>query len=477
MINSKVFELLKTFSSKEFRLLGEYINSPIHNKNENLIQLYKIIRRYYPSFSSRNFKKEKIYLRLFPENDYNDNRLRKIFSALLYKSMDFLAYYSYESTPVEKGLSLLKILSDKDQEELFEKKLKETNNYIKKHQLRSEYLRGRFLLENRKNVYKSQKNLLYRDNFELNESENLIRYFLLNIMRRYSALLNKKYDLKIDFKPSMLPEILKFLKIASYDDVPELHMYYHLITLVLDEENENNLVALIKYIKRNYRVLETQDLFNAYSILGNLYLKKHDKGCSKFAIDLFEIYKNQLAANAHKTGRYMSHILYRNIADVAIRVKDFKWAEKFINEYKSEIQPDYRENSFNYLTARLNFFTNNLQKTMEYITKIKYDDYYHKLDMYTFKLRIYYETNADEALLSLVDSYKHFLAKDNFIPGHRMNEYKSFLRFILILIKMKMSGNYSRLTYYKNELLKVHQVNCTGWFIDKFFELERKHAK
>jgi hypothetical protein len=107
---------------------------------------------------------------------------------------------------------------------------------------------------------------------------------------------------------------------------------------------------------------------------------------------------------------------------------------------------------------------------------LNFNGYYHKLDVYTYKLRIYYELNETEPMLALIDSYNHLLSKDKLIPQFKKNEYKSFIRFLGCLIKMRMSNDYSILRKLKAELVSVHCVSCTGWFWDTFSSLEEKYG-
>jgi hypothetical protein len=48
MHKSNLFEILNTFTLKEFKEFGEYIRSPFFNKNESVKKLYYYVKKYYP---------------------------------------------------------------------------------------------------------------------------------------------------------------------------------------------------------------------------------------------------------------------------------------------------------------------------------------------------------------------------------------------------------------------------------------------
>ena len=60
MHKSNLIELLNVFTPKEFKELGEFVNSPFFNKNENVIKLYNYNKKYFPDLENVNLKKRKV---------------------------------------------------------------------------------------------------------------------------------------------------------------------------------------------------------------------------------------------------------------------------------------------------------------------------------------------------------------------------------------------------------------------------------
>ena len=476
MIKSKAFDLLHILNQREFKKFGEFINSPIHNKNTRLVHLYEITKEYYPDFSDDELTKLNIYCRIIPGEKYKDNLMRKILSEFSGKVLEFLAYLNFKKDRLELNRHLISELNKRNAEKYFEETYKDAEDILRYPLSSGEMLDYKHSLELEKNTSFLKKNKFLLDESILNESDYLIKFFLVKILRRYTYILNEQiYERNVSFKLSFLDEILKHLRINAYSDIPAIALYYNIVMLMLSED-EKCLGNIKKMLDENEIQLEQQDVYNAYFILNNYYRKKKDEGNSLYTSELFELYKKQLAKRVHKIEQYMHPAVFLNIVRTGTRMREFEWVEKFINEYIDEIDPCYRENTKNFSAAMLNFSKKNYNESMQYLSMLKFNGYYHKLDIYTYRLRIYYELNETEPMLSLMDSYSHVLSKDRLIPEFKKIEYKSFIKFLNYLIKIRLNDDYGNLGKLKKELINVHSVSCTGWFWDKFKELEVKRA-
>jgi len=473
MIKSKSVDLLHILSQREFKKLGEFLNSPLHNKNRRLVELYGILEEYHPGFSSDGFTKQTLYSRLFPGEKYRDNMMRKVLSELSSKILEFLAYINFTQDRLEQNKHLMSELNKRNADKYFEESFKDAEDALQYSFGSEEMLDYKHSLEFEKNTSFLKKNKFLFDESLLNESNYLIKYFLLKILRRYTQILNKQiYELSANYKLDLLDEILQYLKANKYDDIPAIQLYYNLVMLMLNEHDEQYLINVKITISEKESLLEKLDIYNAYFIMNNYYRKKLDNGSITYVSELFGLYRTQLSKDIYKIEKYIHPTLFLNIVRTGTRLKKFDWIENFICCYIHEIEPNYRENTLNFSMAMLNFFRKNYNESMDCLSRLKFNGYYHKLDVYCYMLRIYYELNETEPLISLIDTYKHVLSKDRQIPEFKKSEYKSFIKFLGYLIKMKMKDDYSRVTELKRELVKVHSVSCTGWFWEKFTELD-----
>ena len=124
MTNSNLVQLISKLTLTEFRELGEYIRSPFFNKNESVIKLYDYLKNFYPDFEKMNFEKEHVYKKIFPKVDYDDAFMRKLMFNLSKLSEDYLAYKNFSQDKFLYYSSLVKELSERKINKLYQKKLK-----------------------------------------------------------------------------------------------------------------------------------------------------------------------------------------------------------------------------------------------------------------------------------------------------------------------------------------------------------------
>jgi hypothetical protein len=478
MIKNKTVDLLLTLNNKEFKKLGDFIVSPLHNKNRRLIRLYELFRNYYPDFERDDFTKENVYKDLFKDETYKDNMMRKVFSEFSAKVLEFLAYINFTRDKLEQNKHLISELNKRNSNKYFEESFKDAEDALRYPENTAKVLSYRHSLELEKNTRFLKNNKFLFDESLLNESTYLIKYFLLKILRRYTQILNKQiYELKINSRLSFLDEILLHLSENTYEDIPAISLYYNVIMLMLNESEEKYLVNSVNILKGSNGKIEKLDKYNAYFILNNYYRKKEDRGSQKYARELFELYRNQLIEGTYKAEKFIHPTLFLDIVRAGVRLKEFDWVENFICCYIQEIEPHYKDNTLYFSSAMLNFFRKNHQEALKYLSKLKFNGYFHKLDVYCYLLRIYYELNETESMISLIDTFRHVLANDKTIPDYKISQYKYFLKFLSYLSKMKIKDDYSRLEVYKNELVNIHSVSCSGWFWEKYTELGKIHLK
>lgn len=478
MIKNKTVDLLLTLNNKEFKQLGDFIVSPLHNKNQRLVKLYELFKSYYPDFEHEDFTKQNLYEHLFPGEKYKDNMMRKVFSEFSAKILEFLAYINFTRDKLEQNKHLISELNKRNADKYFDESYKDAEDALRYPASSEKILNYRHSLELEKNTRFLKNNKFLFDESLLNESAYLIKYFLLKILRRYTQILNKQiYELKVNYSLSFLDEILNHLRETSYEDIPAISLYYNIIMLMLNESEEKYLLNSKNILSSSNGKIEMLDKYNAYFILNNYYRKKEDRGSRQYAEELFELYRTQLIEGSYKAEKHMHPTLFLDIVRAGVRLKEFDWVENFICCYISEIEPHYKENTLNFSFAMLNFFRKNYHEALNFLSKLKFNGYFHKLDVYCYMLRIYYELNETESMISLIDTFRHVLAKDKTIPDYKISQYKYFLKFLSYLSKMKIRDDYSRLDEYKNELVNIHSVSCSGWFWEKYTELEKIHIK
>jgi len=478
LVKSNLLEIFRKFSSKELKEFGEYVRSPFFNKNQSIIKLYEYLKKQYPEFDGKKVEKEYLYMKLFPGSRYNDGFMRTIMFNLAQLAEDYIAYCNYKSNTFSVKRHLAVELNSRDLRKLFEKNMREINSMLDKVDVKDgDFYYNRFYMEYENLYYLSKLHFDKNEKFiyktGIHNIFNHITYFyLIRVLKFYLYVLNTKNIYKVDYKTDIIEDILKGFKPALYKDVPLINIYYNLLMLYIKEEDESYFFKL-KGLTGKLDDLPYDEKVETYINLENYCKRKIRYGKKNFAGELFEIYKQELENKCYIIMGVMPHKLYKNIVDTALRLNEIDWAQKFIEDYKKEMPEVHKENTYLYCKGIIEFYLKNFEKALEIMSKVKYDEIYHKAEMKCLIMAIYYELNIEDTLLASLDSFRHFLTNDKYIPDDRKLNYLNFIRFLKKLNNLKNGNNVNSadIKLFKVSIENDEHLHSKDWFINKTSEL------
>ena len=94
-----------------------------------------------------------------------------------------------------------------------------------------------------------------------------------------------------------------------------------------------------------------------------------------------------------------------------------------------------------------------------------------KIEIKNLLIIIYYELKYLEELVSLIDTYKHFLQREKSITEKIRKLNSLFLKFVSDLVKIYHNGKYDDAKILKKEIDKASYFNLKDWLSKKADEL------
>lgn len=180
-----------------------------------------------------------------------------------------------------------------------------------------------------------------------------------------------------------------------------------------------------------------------------------------------------LEKKLYKHDTYMPQKFYKNASQNAVELKEFGWADNFIDSYKNELRPDYQEAVYSYCKSYIETGKNNFENALEYLSKIQTDELYLKIDLKLLEARLYYEVNEYDVLNSAIDSMRHFFKDNKFITENMRTQYSTFIRFLSALNNAQLKKDELKIHELKEKILKAEDLQWKDWFIKKADELEK----
>jgi hypothetical protein len=489
MLKSKFIDIIKTFSKEELKQFKDFLRSPFHNTNQNVVKLFDIIRKYLPEFESASLEKENLFKKLYPGKKYNDTVMRILSSDLLSLAEEFLSYRRYKKNPFTEKKFLLEELKERKGDALFNKHFKEAEALLNKEgSIDETYFLNRYELETAKvNFLISADRQDESGAHLLKTGEYLVNFFLMNVLNisqeltEHEEVLNEKYDFNLAdmiLKNTDLEKVMAYLKERNYEYYHVLEIYYYMNRCAGSKTEVKNYALLKDAIGRNLGQFRSEAQYNLFLILESCCITLMRYGIGIDYADLMNVYEMMLEYKIFSDNRknFMQANLFRNIFYTSVALKKYEWAEKFVNDYHSYLLPEQRADMFNYTKSVLNFERKRFAEALEQISKVNYNFFVFRYEAKTLTMKILYELKLFEQALSLIDSFSHFLLKNKKVPEIYKRQFMNFLKYCRTLIKKSQrKEQFSSLdaAELKKQISGEKEIINKTWLLEKAEEYSR----
>ncbi len=482
MKNSKLLELFRTLNKTELAELYKFSLSPYFNKGRKYPMLIKTLRKFYPEFSNKKITKKFIYDKLFPGKKYNDQVLRNMINGLMRLCENYLVYKHGISDKRDFHNVLATELQTRRLFKLSEKSLNKSEQLIKSGGLDTSYYKNLYEQEQTKRELDIlQSNQRASVESLINASTSFFFYIILEMSQQMEEMIVLNHNWNAGFESKLTYEflinldmqnLLNFLKDNSYSNYEIIQLYNCHIKQMIDYKDEELFKELKILFNRSSHLLSRRGKYNMYLALANACIKLQEVNEIKYSFELLELYKEQLKLELYNTQEdsSMEQDLFRNILINALKLKEFDWAESFLDKYLGKLLPEYMDNMKNFSFSNLSFEKGDYESALEFISLVKYDTFVFKFDARTLILKIYYELNYFEQARFLIDSFRHFILENASISEYIKSVHLNFIKHVNDMIRLKENKKEFDIEKTKEEI-KTTPVRNKEWLYDKINEL------
>lgn len=422
---------LKKSEIDQFRL---WLASPFFNNRSELIQLLDWINKFKEKSTNKSFTKEQAFEYLFPNMMYNDQQLRHLMSYLLQQLRQFLIWQSLQQNEVEQQLLLLNNLQQRGLTKAFEKQRKKTIKTLKKRTLPNE----------QSHFYEYQIQVKHYQFLRTQSRETqshlkaiastFTTYSIANLLKWHCSILTNKSIAKTEYDISFLEQILAYLEKGFYQDVPAIQIYYQTYQ-ALTTGNETNYNQLKILILENYQSFSINEVRDIILLAINYCIRRLNNGETAYLNEVFEWYKIGLRENIFIINGELSRFTYNNIILAGLKLKKYEWVKEIMEQYKNYIAKAYQHDTYYFNLALWYQFQSQYDAVQELLYQVTFKDVLHALHAKRILLKIYYETNAEKALESLLDSIKIYLYRHKKL-GFYKDSYLNLVKYTQKLVRL-----------------------------------------
>ncbi|MCB0728887.1 MAG: hypothetical protein KDD00_15590 [Ignavibacteriae bacterium] len=483
MKDTKLIQILKTFTKEEIKNFEKFVASPYFSHGRDLTPFYKIMKSYYPDFENSKFTAEKIFSKLHPEEKFNKSKAENVLRVLSFEltkmAEEFLATEFARSNKFRERINLLDALIkknlDKQFSNLFSDSLNNIDNLVEEYNgmhFADLYYFYMLDLKNNYNNNRADKGYIecniYLLIYFFQCAGNLIdnsgkRKMNNNIVTDDDTV--EHFTASIDF--SNFISYLKNKKGIRKQDKDILEMCLYNYMLSIDKQNVT-LADKTADLFYKYRHLFSDDTkLNFFTVLHNVYSEVNDK--EKLYILYNKILDDDIF-NPEK-GHQISFVLYRLIIQNFTDLSKLTEAESFILRYTHFLNSDKKESFYNFGFALIEFKRNNFEKALGYVSKVEMIFLLFKYDIRNLYLMIYYKLEYSDEAYSLLDSYKHFLKNNKDVSDEKRELNDNFACYYRKLLSAKLSGNSSDLYETMKKLTDENKIVHKEWLLEQFSDL------
>ena len=350
--------------------------------------------------------------------------------------------YGVLQNPSDSHWYMFHALKKRNAEKILEKQLIENLNSIENDKYKNaKYHFSKYLIRIEELDYKSKKKRESELNIQLISDE--LDYFYISERLRNACMMFAHQNIaKYKYEQSLLEPVLDKVALMK-SPPPSVSTYFHAYKILTDPHNEQHFVDLKKNIIEEGHLFPENERRDLYVLATNYCIKRLNQGEKTYGYQALELYRTRLQNNVLLENSVLPAYTYKNMLMLALKSEEYNWAERILYDYKQYLPEKERENIFNYNLAIFYFRTGNYADAMILLQKVNPPDVLYNLDARQILARIYYETDENNALHSLIESSKVYLHRQKDI-GYHHDMYANYFRFLEKMMKIDLKKAESR---------------------------------
>lgn len=489
MLKSSLLEILRTFDREEFLKFEDFLKSPYHNKNNNVIKLFSVIKKYSPEFNNEELAKEIVWKKLFPEKDYNYGTMKNHIHELSKLAMKFIVLEEFENNILEKENILVNSLHERNIMKLFSVKFSELERRYSGDSFQKEYFFVNDFYSSMSKmiwikIYHQRANSIdVQSGKELIDASAMFIYgFLIYLFKYFNNVLtdslNKNFSLDKNLVSVFLKEIshdtidklLNIVKENSGRDYRILKVFWDMSKSQLNKDNIEYYLEFKKSLYENISILSLWDAKDLFSLMGNCL---NNLNPSQIDIDkeLFDISDTQLRSNIifNRDGTITNWDFNLYILR-AFNAGNYEAIEKFTGKYINKVPKDNIEYCKKISKAYLLFGLKKYDEALGIISNAEHPNFIIKIRMKHFKIKCLYELKEFDIFENEYKSIYHFLKNNKSLSLKAKADTKNLFEFIHRMFRLKEKFNAFEFDKLKNEIKEL-SINKNSWLNEKINEI------
>ncbi len=195
MINSKLVQILQTFDSKQRRALDDFVASPYFNKQTDLLQYYRHLKKLAAKgFPPEKLNRKELFRKAFPNQNYDEKQLNYLSSQLLKLIERYVSISGFEEAGILTNYFQLRYCIDNRLEKHYQFGMKTAQKKLQQTKRGDEqYFYQQYLLADlREKHFSSLKERRYDPGLQ-ESADYFDQYYLFKKLYHLCAMLDRQH--------------------------------------------------------------------------------------------------------------------------------------------------------------------------------------------------------------------------------------------------------------------------------------------
>lgn len=493
--NTKLIVLLEHLTKDERKELTLWLNSPFHNRSEEVTLLYEGLRKKhlhsgkpierrsllkYIGIKTSRSKKE------IPPKD--SKKLTQTMHLLTNQIQEFMTWKEFKKDEI---LSRRRLMNNLLERKLFRYVYSNANKAQKIHDS-SPYRDSQYCEE----AYQLAEMNLYLSILTNNRSlkaqtqnviDSLRQTYIAKMLPYYCSAINSQKILNTSYDYPLMHSLIQHLDNHQEDmKISGIQGYYRLLKLLLNEQPDD-YQTLKTYLFSHLNEFNVTTLRQFFAFMTNYCTWQISSGNKDFLLEKHEVYEKGLDLKCWSAGIYFSEHQFVNIVKSALSLNKTDWTNQFITDYHSMMNPEVSNSIACYCNALLAFQNQKFDLAQEYLSKIQVaKDFLYHLDFKILIVKIYHDSQSlsienieDHPINYELEAIRQYVLTSN---NRKMSEYvrKMFKNFVnvykRVLDRKKrliigLSVSEESVRKLETELPNISPLTEREWLEEKISEL------
>jgi len=433
MQKSLIWDVIKQFSTQEWRDFRRFLMSPYFNTRKDLLLLFEYLmeNRSLPIPPSR----ELVFAEVFPEKKFDRTEMRLMLSYFFRLLEQFLRIENNEKNTSAQKSTLLSIYNNRNLPRQLRKTLNQSQKLHKNsNQQHPEYYLEAYYLEREEYDILSSAGRTQELNLQQVE-DNLDSAFIsfklrqACLTRAHETVFNTKYEVRL------LKELLEIAQNEAFKNVPAIVVYSYCYRALYDAPTEENFRLLREKLIEVTPSFPQTEIQTLYLLAINYCIKQINKAKLVYLKEALDLYKSGLENDLLLNNGFLSRHAFNNIVGIALRLDDFEWTEAFVNHYKNVLPEPYRAAAFHLNSGRLDYARKKYDDALIHLRKSDYRDILDNMVAKILLMKIYYETDEFDLLQSHLKTVEMYIRRNKKISYHYEN-WRNILRYTQKIVEV-----------------------------------------